>query len=99
MMNPIVPAIKKFVYDLLGPERYTESHDDTLESVARNFNEKEYQKFGKLIAEIFEAGYMRSVLEHQAELKRLGLKHNMKYGSSTPQPTNPIFKKNPPDSQ
>ncbi len=97
LLNPCVSATKKFVHGLLGDQRYA-NHDATLEQVARNFNQKEYETFCKLVAEVYEAGYMRSVEEHHAELKKLGLKTFLR--PATPaQPSQPIFnQKNQPDN-
>jgi hypothetical protein len=75
--NPLGQGVKKFFYDLLGPERYP-NHEVIIEQVSRViYNEKDYENLGKCMAEIYEAGFMRAVEEQKAELTRLGLKVNM----------------------
>jgi len=89
VMNPFINATKRFIHDLIGAQRYA-NHEETLEQVSRQFNQKEYERFGKLIAEIYEAGYMRAVEEHQVELKKVGLKVIVK--NAPTKPSQPIFK-------
>ena len=89
LSNPLIQGVKKFMYDLLGPERFA-PHQDTIEALARTvFNEKDYEYFGKLMAEVYEAGYMRSVEDHRQTLEKMGLQVTLK--KSEAQPANPIF--------
>jgi hypothetical protein len=96
--NPIGHAVRKFVYEILGAERYS-PHEQIIEQLTRSiFNDSDYENFGKLVAEIYEAGFMRAVDEQKEELTRLGLKVTLK----TTQKTEgvPIFnQKNPADFQ
>ncbi len=88
--NPMIPNVKKFVWDLIGAERYT-PHDETLETLARTIhNEKDYEKFGKFIAEIYEAGYMRAANEYERELTKIGIKTKLTRVENK-KPENPIF--------
>jgi len=96
--NPLVHGFKKFMYNLLGPERYA-PHEQTIEQLARIvLSERDYENLGKLIAEVFEAGFMRSIDEQKAELNRLGLKITLK--TEQKPEGEPIFnQKNPSGSQ
>lgn len=88
-MNPVIQGVKKFMFDLLGGERYS-LHEEMIEILAHHIrNEKDYERFGKLIAEVYEAGYVKAIDEHAAELKRLGLHVSLK--SAEKKPTNPLF--------
>jgi hypothetical protein len=97
LLNPFVHSTKKFVYELIGANRYA-NHEAILEQLARSFNQKEYEQFGKFVAEVYEAGYMRSVEEHQVELKKMGLKVFVRPAPAA-EPKNPIFnQKSQPDN-
>ncbi|RDJ35484.1 MAG: hypothetical protein DWQ19_11755 [Crenarchaeota archaeon] len=78
LSNPFQQSVKKFIYELIGPERYI-NHDPIVGLLAKNVSTaEEYEQLGKFIAEVYEAGYMRAVEEHDKELKKLGLKTTIK---------------------
>ena len=97
LANPLQGSIKKYVYELIGGDRYL-PHEQVIEQLGRNLdNMKGYEDFGKFIAEIYEAGYMRAVTEHETELKRIGLNVTIK---RIEKKAAPIFnQKNPADPQ
>jgi len=89
LSNPIGHAIKKFIIDLLGAR--SNNHQRIVEQVSRSvFNETDYEDFAKFIAEVYEAGYMRAIDEHQTELTKLGLKVTLKRAENK-ESTNPLF--------
>lgn len=86
--NHLTNGMKKFVHDLIGVDRYL-PHEEVVENIANLIkNEKEYKKIGELFAEIFEAGYMKSVEDHKKELEKYGLKVNLKLTNQKNQPDN-----------
>ena len=98
LSNPMANGIKKFFYDLMGGERYARQ-EAFLDHLSRSvYNDKDYEAFGKFVAEIYEAGYMRAVKENAEQLEKLGLKVVVT-NPEAKKPQNPIFKKNPLDDQ
>jgi hypothetical protein len=93
--NPIQQSIKKYIFELIGGERYW-NHDNTIEQITKNISSpKEYEAFGKFVAEIYEAGYVRAIEEHQVALEKMGLKANIKIIEKTEQGPSIFNQKNP----
>lgn len=89
LSNPIGNAVKKFIVQLLGAK--CNPHERIVDQISRAvYNEKDYEDFGKFIAEVYEAGYMRAIDEHTAELTRLGLKVTLKM-IEKPKEVEPLF--------
>ncbi len=87
----LTQGFKKLCYDLLV-DRYFK-HEETVEQVARLITcDKDYERFGKLLMEFYDAGYVKAVEDHQRELQKLGLKIVVKRPEATePEKKNPIF--------
>lgn len=93
MANPMISGAKQFVHDLIGVERYA-PHEPIIEQIARTsiHNDRDYDAFGKFVAEVFEAGYMKSAEDHAVELSKMGMKVSFKRQElNATKESNPIF--------
>lgn len=80
--NPLIFGIKKYLSEVLK-HRYPENERIIEQLASQILTESQYEEFGKLIASIYEAGYLKSVEDHQDQLSRLGFKANVVSKSST----------------
>ena len=54
-------------------ERYA-PHDTILERVSNSLTtEQDFNQFYKLVTDIYEAAYFKAVVDHQEQLKKVGL--------------------------
>jgi len=75
--NPHIFAVKQYLIDVLK-ERYGK-HDDYVVRLSMAISTAEdVKKFGELIADIYESGFLRAYGEYQEELKKLGYNLNVK---------------------
>ena len=87
--NPHSYVIKKYLADMLKG-RYA-SHDQFINRLAAYMmTEEDVHNFGKLMVEIFEAGFMKAFQESQQQFKNLGYNVEIKAEEKKPEAT-PIF--------
>lgn len=87
--NPKIYAIKKAMYDFLN-ERYGRN-DDIIERLASSLQtENDVHNFMKLMVDVYETGYLKSVSDHKDQLTKLGL--NAKVVEPSKVVNNKIFK-------
>jgi hypothetical protein len=92
LSNPLGIVVKKYMFDVLQ-ERYLK-HEDIIERVSHSLATRcDVEKFGKLILEVYEAGFMKAVNDNKEAWERLGYKPTIKQ-SPTPNAQQPqtIFK-------
>lgn len=74
LLNTALSAhIKQYLYDILK-ERYARNEEfiDRLSSCLTT--SKDVEGIGKLVADLFETGYMKSLQDHKQELEAKGFK-------------------------
>lgn len=73
LSQPYSNAARKLLFDLL--KNRCLNHELIVDLICRQIvSAKDYENFGKFVAEIYEAGYFRAIEEHESELKKAGLK-------------------------
>ncbi len=72
MANPKGHALKRVMFQLLQ-ERYTRNEPIVDRLGSALMTESDYQGFMKLLTDVYEAGYMKSVADHSEQLKKAGL--------------------------
>jgi len=76
MTNPKVFVIKKYMFEIL--QQKFQEHEQIVERMANSLiTEKDFEGFNKLVASIYETGYMKAVNDHKEQLAKLGLKVNV----------------------
>ena len=89
MQNPQAFAIKKYLFDMLK-ERYSRSAD-YIERLASGVTTKgDYEALGSLMADVYEAGFLRAVDQYKEQLAKMGMKVNV-VPESRPSKSIPIF--------
>lgn len=74
MNNPYQQAMKKHVYDILK-EKYTVEHDETIVRLTHMLaTEDDYKKLGKLIADLYEKGYLTAKEQYEDIFKKHGIR-------------------------
>lgn len=64
--------LKKAIFEIMQ-ERFMK-HENIIERITSNLQtEGDHNAFLKLIAEIYETGYVKAVKDHQQQLQKLGL--------------------------
>ena len=64
--------IKRAMFELM-PERYQKNEQIIERLGAVLVTEGDVKSFFKMIADVYEAGYLKSVTDHRNELKKIGL--------------------------
>lgn len=78
LMNPRKHAIKKWLFDILQ-ERYPK-HDALVDRVGHYLvTSKDMDDFTKLVADLFEVGYLKCLNEYRDKLKSHGLSVKIKH--------------------
>jgi len=73
MTNPKTFAIKKYMFEILH-QKYPE-HEQIVERMANSImTEKDFTDFNKLVAAIYETGYLKAVNDYRDQLAKMGLK-------------------------
>lgn len=76
MQNPKGFAIRKWLSDLLKSD-YT-VHDPVVERLSASLvTQKDLEDFGKLIGEVYSAGFMKAFNDYKSQLEKLGLNINL----------------------
>lgn len=73
MANPKSFYVKKYMAQFLG-HKYPK-HEQILERVCSVIvTDHDYEAFGKMITDIYEAAYLKAVRDHGEQLEKLGFK-------------------------
>lgn len=70
-MNPYQRSAQKYLFDIIG-ERYVKNSDIIQRMTNSLVTEADLQNFGKLIVDIYEAGFLRATDEYKENLRKLG---------------------------
>ena len=90
LTNPMGHVVKKYVFDILQ-ERYGK-HEDVLERISRSLvTRNDMENFGRLVAEIYEAGFFKAVNENKEAWEKLGYKPVIKKSAPSPDSQPTIF--------
>ena len=74
MSNAYLKATKKYLVHMLGESKYI-PHDEIVERTVNNLvTRSDAEKFYSLIAEIYEAGYLKCIEQYKDKLEEHGLK-------------------------
>lgn len=88
--NAQAVAIKKYMFEMLK-ERYSKN-ERFIDRLASTVATKEdYESLGSLVADIYEAGFVRAVDQYKEQLAKVGMKVSIVPESRPPQ-GKPIFK-------
>lgn len=89
MQNPQAFAVRKYLFDMLK-ERYSRNAE-YIERLAAGITTKvDYDALGSLMADVYEAGFVRAVDQYKEQLAKVGMKVNIVPEKTTPKGT-PIF--------
>jgi hypothetical protein len=74
--NPQSNAIKKHIFELIK-ERYSKN-EKFIERIASGITTKEdYESLGRLITDLYEAGFLRAVDQYRDQFTKMGMKVNI----------------------
>ena len=74
LMNPFVRAVKKYIQELI-PNAYTETVDETVDRISIQIStQRDTERFMRLIAEVYQAGYLKAMEATQERLAKEGIK-------------------------
>ena len=77
LLNPRKHAIRKWLYEILQ-DRYPK-HDALVERISHYMvTNKDMDDFTKLVADLFEVGYLKCLNEYRVKLKEHGLNVKVK---------------------
>lgn len=71
--NPQAIAIKKYLFEILK-ERYGRSSGYIDRLAVGTMTRDDYESLGALVADIYEAGFMRAVDQYKEQMSKLGMK-------------------------
>jgi len=87
-----INIIKKYMFDILK-ERFSRNEDIIERVSSALITEKDLQAFGKMIVDVYEEAYFKSLDDQKDMLKKSGIKVNIVPSSPTPtKEFKPIFK-------
>lgn len=90
LSNPHGLVLKQYVANLL-PIKYKEN-EPIIERISAALQTKEdMERFGRLVADLYEAGFFRAVANYQKELSKLGIKAEITTEVLNPKPSPKIF--------
>jgi hypothetical protein len=91
LRNPNEIYIKKYMFDILQ-SRYVK-HEKFLEALSKFITTKEeLENFGKLVADIYESGFLKAFNDYKNQIEKLGLKISISAGDLGQKSTSKIFK-------
>jgi len=81
--NPQSVAIKRYLFDLLK-ERY-ERNKGYIERISlATLTSEDYESLGRLMADVYESGFVRAVDQYKEQMSKLGLRVNIVSEKSKP---------------
>ena len=72
MMNPKIHHVKKVMFEVLK-ERYGRNENIIERITSAMVTESDMESFFKLVTDIYEIAYLKSVADHKEQLEKLGL--------------------------
>lgn len=85
MSNPKGYTLKKWFSELLK-DKYP-PHDAVVERVGTSLvTDKDLKDFGKVMTDVYEAGYMKAINDYKEQFEKMGLKINIVPESSQKSP-------------
>lgn len=82
LRNPNEIYIKKYMFDILQG-RYV-NHEKFLEKLSKFINTKEeLEELGKLVADIYESGFLKAFNEYKNQMEKIGMKMTIVAPEST----------------
>lgn len=88
--NPQSNAIKKHIFELIK-ERYSRN-EKFIERMATGITTKEdYESLGRLITDLYEAGFIRAVEQYKEQFAKLGMKVSIVPEEKPRDPSSKIF--------
>jgi hypothetical protein len=73
MSNPRCFTLKKWFSDMLKTEY--QQHDEVVERISTSLlTDKDVDKFGKLIMNVYETAYKKAVEDYRVEFEKMGVK-------------------------
>lgn len=73
MQNPQAFAVRKYLFEMLK-ERYSRNADYIERLSAGVTTKADYEALGSLMADVYEAGFVRAVDQYKEQLARMGMK-------------------------
>jgi hypothetical protein len=89
MQNPQAFAVRKYLFEMLK-ERYTRNADYIERMAAGVTTKGDYEALGSLMADVYEAGFVRAVDQYKEQLAKMGMKVNV-VPEKAPAKSAPIF--------
>lgn len=89
MQNPQAFAVRKYLFEMLQ-ERYSRNADYIERLSAGVTTKGDYEALGSLMADVYEAGFVRAVDQYKEQLAKMGMKVNVVPEKATPRVA-PIF--------
>lgn len=89
--NPNEIYIKKYMFDILQG-RYSQ-HEKIIEQLSKSItNKEELEQFGKLIADVYECGFLKAFNDYKKQIEKLGFKIDIGPSPTEQKNTSKIFK-------
>lgn len=76
MQNPQSTAIRKYLFEVLK-ERYGRNGKYVERLAASALTKEDYEALGRLVADIYEAGFMRAMDQYKEQMSKLGMRVNV----------------------
>ena len=77
-------AIKRYLFDLLK-ERYEKNQRYIDRLAVGTLTREDYESLGKLLADVYESGFVRAVEQYKEQMSKLGLRVNIVADKTPPQ--------------
>jgi hypothetical protein len=88
--NPHSVAIKRYLFEVLK-ERYARNERYIERVAASTLVREDYEGLSSLVADLFEAGFMRALDQYKEQIAKMGLRVDV-VPSPTPAKGDPIFR-------
>lgn len=89
MNNPQAVAIRKYLFDILK-ERYGKNSSYIERLASSVITKEDYESLGVLVADLYEAGFMRAMDQYKEQLAKVGMKVSV-VPEARPAQGKPIF--------
>lgn len=76
MQNPQAFAVRKYLFEMLK-ERYPKNADYIERLSAGVTTKGDYEALGSLMADVYEAGFVRAVDQYKEQLAKMGMRVNV----------------------
>lgn len=76
LTNPRLFVIRKWIFELVKDK--FPNHEEVIERISNSVaTDRDLQALGKLLGDVYEAGFMKAISDYQGEFKRLGIQVNI----------------------